>query len=122
MTYSRKVSSKPEVRRYIKSKSNNMCSATKVIYISCFDKYIFKKCKNSDLQIDHTIERRYGGKDEIDNLQALCCKCHGIKNTLNNKKLQKQRKKIQRVFNQIPYGWKPEGVMPEFVEPPYMFS
>ena len=98
-----------------------MCSATKVIYLS-FNKYIFKKCKNSDLQIDHIIEIRYKGKDKIDNLQALCCECHDIKNTLNDKRLQKQRKKIQRVFSQIPYGWKPEGVMPEFVEPPYMFS
>lgn len=97
-----------------------MCNATKV-YVSS-NQYIFKKCKNTILEIDHIIERRYGGKDIIENLQPLCCMCHYIKNKLNNKKLQKQRKKVQRVFTQIPFGWTPEGVMPELVEPPYMYT
>ena len=120
MAYSRKVSSNPKVKAIVKLKYNNMCNATKV-YVSS-NKYIFKKCKNTILEIDHIIERRYRGKDIIENLQTLCCMCHYIKNKLNNKKLQKQRKKVQRVFTQIPYGWTPEGVMPELVEPPYMYT
>jgi 5-methylcytosine-specific restriction endonuclease McrA len=119
MAYSRKVSSNPKVKAYVKLKYNNMCNATRV-YVS-FNKYIFEKCRETDLEMDHIIERRYGGKDIIKNLQALCCKCHRRKSDLNNKNLQKQRKKVQRVFRQIPFGWTPEGVMPELVEPLYMY-
>ena len=29
--------------------------------------------------IDHIVELRDGGKDELDNLQALCATCHAKK-------------------------------------------
>ena len=118
--FKRKVSSNPKVRATVKLKHNNMCNATRVGLLS-FNRYIFEKCKNTDLEMDHTIEGRYGGKDEIKNLQPLCYECHKRKTELNNKKLQKQRKKVQRVFSQIPFGWTPEGVMPKLVEPPHMY-
>jgi len=35
--------------------------------------------------IDHIVALQYGGTNEIDNLQALCCECHMKKSVLENK-------------------------------------
>ena len=33
----------------------------------------------NDAQVDHKTARAAGGKDELDNLQTLCLRCHGKK-------------------------------------------
>ena len=40
-------------------------------------------------QIDHIVELRHGGKDEYDNLQALCPNCHSLKTRANDLKRSK---------------------------------
>jgi 5-methylcytosine-specific restriction endonuclease McrA len=35
-------------------------------------------------QVDHITALQYGGTDEFDNLQALCCECHAKKSSIEN--------------------------------------
>ena len=44
------------------------------------DNYTCCECGTSDkkLETHHKVARRYGGKDEIDNIITLCRKCHRI--------------------------------------------
>lgn len=78
----RKVSSDPAVRRRVKERSNNICSAWR-LYKS---KDIIAKCKSRrKLQIDHRKECRWNGLDIESNLQALCKTCHKRKTHLNRK-------------------------------------
>ena len=35
-------------------------------------------------QVDHITALQYGGNDEFDNLQALCCECHAKKSSIEN--------------------------------------
>ena len=37
----------------------------------------------SGYDIDHIVELRHGGTNEISNLQALCVSCHRVKTTRN---------------------------------------
>ena len=51
-------------------------------------------------QIDHKTALQYGGTDEFDNLQALCCECHAEKSVLENQ----HRKEIQEAIHSILQG------------------
>ena len=48
------------------------------------------KCNHCDnvlsqyYQVDHITALQYGGNDEFDNLQALCCECHAKKSSIEN--------------------------------------
>jgi len=58
-------------------KSQYKCNACKVLLPPTFE-------------VDHIVELRDGGKDEYENLQALCPNCHSLKtraNTLKNNKI-----------------------------------
>lgn len=46
-----------------------------------------------DFEVDHIVELRYGGKDEWDNLCALCVACHSKKTRANTLKMNKTFKK-----------------------------
>jgi 5-methylcytosine-specific restriction endonuclease McrA len=35
-------------------------------------------------QVDHITALQYGGNDDFDNLQALCCECHAKKSSIEN--------------------------------------
>jgi len=48
-------------------------------------------------QIDHITGLQFGGTDEFDNLQALCCECHAEKSILENQ----HRKEIQEAIRTI---------------------
>ena len=48
-------------------------------------------------QIDHKTGLQFGGSDEFDNLQALCCECHAEKSILENQ----HRKEIQEAIRTI---------------------
>lgn len=39
------------------------------------------KGDDSDMEVDHILERELGGQDDSDNLQTLCHKCHVAKTT-----------------------------------------
>jgi hypothetical protein len=51
-------------------------------------------------QIDHKTALQYGGTDEFENLQALCCECHAEKSVLENQ----HRKEIQEAIHSILQG------------------
>jgi len=46
-----------------------------------------------DFEVDHIVELRYGGKDEWNNLCALCVACHSKKTRANTLKKDKAFKK-----------------------------
>ncbi len=59
-------------------------------------------CKNklnASFDLDHIVALRNGGKDEIDNLQALCANCHRMKSSIETsvyyeeKRFTKKRKR-----------------------------
>lgn len=52
-------------------KSQYKCNACKVLLPPTF-------------QVDHIVELRHGGKDDYDNLQALCPNCHALKTRAND--------------------------------------
>lgn len=91
----------------IVSANKRFYSTTHRIEIAYRTKY---KCNTCDVllpptfEIDHIIELRDGGKDEYDNLQALCPNCHSLKtraNTLKrNKVFAKEFGKRSRVMEQ----------------------
>ena len=49
--------------------------------------------------IDHIIGLQFGGTDEEDNLQALCCECHSKKSIAENKNRTKIKNAIQLILN-----------------------
>ena len=51
-------------------------------------------------EIDHIIAMQFGGTDELNNLQALCCECHARKSRTENKK----RQQIKDAIYAIIYG------------------
>lgn len=76
----------------IPTKNKRHYSTTHRIEIAYKSKY---KCNACDIilpptfQIDHIVELRHGGKDEYDNLQALCPNCHSLKTRANDLKRSK---------------------------------
>lgn len=77
-------------------KEKRSYSTTHRIEIAYKTKY---KCNSCDIllpptfEIDHIVELRDGGKDEYDNLQALCPNCHSLKTRANTLKRHKAFKK-----------------------------
>tara|TARA_B100000519_G_C14218982_1_gene426523 strand:- start:585 stop:1124 length:540 start_codon:yes stop_codon:yes gene_type:complete len=70
-------------------KEKRAYSTTHRIEVAYKTKY---KCNSCDIllpptfEIDHIVELRDGGKDEYDNLQALCPNCHSLKTRANTLK------------------------------------
>jgi 5-methylcytosine-specific restriction endonuclease McrA len=46
------------------------------------------------------IALQYGGTDDEQNLQALCCECHAKKSIIENKKRESIKKAIDFIINQ----------------------
>ena len=72
------------IRNEIRNNQNNKCN----------------DCNNSLSQyynIDHIIGLQYGGTDNFDNLQALCCECHAKKSLIENS----VRNEIRNAINEI---------------------
>ena len=63
---------KPKVREDVVAKQDNKCNMCHAKMSKYFN-------------IDHIVALQYGGTNEIDNLQALCCECHMKKSVLENK-------------------------------------
>ena len=49
-------------------------------------------------EIDHIIAMQFGGTDELNNLQALCCECHARKSRTENKRRQQIKDAIYAVI------------------------
>lgn len=67
-------------------------STTHRIHIAYKSKYKCNKCDillPPEFEVDHIKELRDGGKDEYDNLQALCPNCHAEKTRVNTLKKSK---------------------------------
>lgn len=67
-------------------------STTHRIEIAYKTEYKCNACKlllPPTFEIDHIVELRDGGKDEYDNLQALCPNCHSLKTRANTLKRSK---------------------------------
>jgi len=75
---------KKEVREEVVKCQENKCNLCN----STLSKYF---------QIDHITALQYGGTDEFDNLQALCCECHCKKSIIENT----FRKKIRTAIGDI---------------------
>lgn len=59
------------------------------------------KCTLSKFfQIDHKIALQYGGTNDINNLQALCCECHSKKSISENKLRYKIRDAIDTIIKE----------------------
>lgn len=63
------------------------------------DKYICKLCdgpflENDLYEIDHIIEKKFGGDDSIDNLRVVHVSCHKLRHHPERKRIT--RKSIQR--------------------------
>ena len=72
--------------------NKRLYSTTHRIEVAYKTKY---RCNSCDVllpptfEIDHIVELRDGGKDEYDNLQALCPNCHSLKTRANTLKRNK---------------------------------
>jgi predicted RNase H-like nuclease (RuvC/YqgF family) len=75
---------KKEVREEVVKCQENKCNLCN----STLSKYF---------QIDHITALQYGGTDEFENLQALCCECHCKKSIIENT----VRKKIRTAIGDI---------------------
>ncbi len=57
-----------KIRKHILRRDKYLC-------VMCFKKNILKDA----VEVDHIIPKNNGGKDDYDNLQSLCSKCHRTK-------------------------------------------
>jgi hypothetical protein len=78
---------KPLTRCNIAQMQNNKCN-------SCSNEL------TEYFQIDHIIALQYGGTDDEQNLQALCCECHAKKSIIENKRRDKIKKAIDAIINE----------------------
>ena len=46
------------------------------------DHHTCQNCGDEGNQVDHIVERRHGGTDDLHNLQTLCVRCHQAKTAL----------------------------------------
>jgi 5-methylcytosine-specific restriction endonuclease McrA len=77
----------PFLRSKIKESQNHACNICSLPLSEYF-------------QIDHMIALQYGGTDDEQNLQALCCECHAKKSIIENKKRESIKKAIDLIINQ----------------------
>lgn len=73
-------------------KNKRSYSTTHRIEVAYKTEYKCNACKillPPTFEIDHIVELRDGGKDEYDNLQALCPNCHSLKTRANTLKRSK---------------------------------
>lgn len=77
----------PFLRSKIKESQNHACNICSLPLSEYF-------------QIDHMIALQYGGTDDEQNLQALCCECHAKKSIIENKKRESIKKAIDFIINQ----------------------
>lgn len=76
----------------LKKHTKRAYSTTHRIEIAYKSKYKCNMCSillPPTFEVDHIIELRDGGKDEYDNLQALCPNCHSVKTRANTLKRDK---------------------------------
>ena len=78
---------KPLTRCNIAQMQNNKCN-------SCSNEL------TEYFQIDHIIALQFGGTDDEQNLQALCCECHAKKSIIENKRRDKIKKAIDAIINE----------------------
>lgn len=53
------------------------------------DHYQCVWCGGPDDSIDHKIPKRFGGTDDLENLQTLCFPCHALKSEVDLVKYSK---------------------------------
>ena len=84
---SQKSTRKPtkQIRIDVYNKQNKQCNMCKVEL-------------NDVWQLDHCVALQFGGEDNIENLQALCCQCHATKSIQENKKRKEIKDAIQTIL------------------------
>jgi len=82
----------PQTKRMMRSgqyTQSRSVSETKKKYIASQQSWKCAHCKQqlaASFQVDHIIRLADGGTNHIDNLEALCCNCHGKKTMIENMK------------------------------------
>ena len=82
----------PQTKRMMRSGQHTQSrsvSETKKKYIASQQSWKCAHCKQqlaASFQVDHIIRLADGGTNHIDNLEALCCNCHGKKTMIENMK------------------------------------
>ena len=82
----------PQTKRMLRSGKNTVgrsVGETKKKYIASRQNWRCAHCNSqldASFQVDHVIRLADGGTNHIDNLEALCCNCHGKKTTQENMK------------------------------------
>ena len=82
----------PQTKRMLHSGLNphsRSVSETKKKYVASQQNWKCAHCTQqlaASFQIDHIIRLADGGTNQIDNLEALCCNCHGKKTMIENMK------------------------------------
>ncbi len=82
----------PQTKRMLRSGTNptsRSVSETKKKYIASQQDWKCAHCKEqlaASFQVDHIIRLADGGTNHVDNLEALCCNCHGKKTMIENMK------------------------------------
>lgn len=71
------INNKQLIKRNVSPKTKKIVASNQ--YWKC---NICKKLLDFTFEVDHINELRYGGNNEIDNLQALCPNCHRRKTYL----------------------------------------
>lgn len=61
----------PEQRLAILKAQDYRCAHASTCLVPCL--------RNRPFEIDHRVALCFGGRDALDNLQALCCECHAVK-------------------------------------------
>ena len=86
------ASMSPQKKRMLRSgqvAQSRSVSETKKKYIASQQAWKCAHCKqqlDASFQVDHVIRLADGGTNHIDNLEALCCNCHGKKTMIENMK------------------------------------
>jgi len=82
----------PQTKRMMRSgltANSRSVSETKKKYVASNQNWKCAHCGSqlaASFQVDHIIRLADGGTNHIDNLEALCCNCHGKKTMIENMK------------------------------------
>jgi len=82
----------PQTKRMMRSglkPNSRSVSETKKKYVASNQSWKCAHCGSqlaASFQVDHIIRLADGGTNHIDNLEALCCNCHGKKTMIENMK------------------------------------